>query len=102
MNDVLPKDTYPQPNIDWITDRLSGYKKLSFMDAWSSYNNINMDHVEAPKIAFMSNHGNYYYNGMHFRLKNAGATYQRLMDSFFLKNIGRNLEVYVDGIIMKT
>lgn len=33
MNDVLPKDPYPLPNIDWITDGLSGYKKLSFMDA---------------------------------------------------------------------
>lgn len=50
----------------------------------------------------MSNHGNYYFNIMSFKLKNACTTYQSLMDAMFLKQIGYNLEVYIDDMIMKT
>lgn len=39
---------------------------------------------------------------MHFRLKNAGATFQRLMDKVIKDQIGRNIEVYVDDILVKS
>ncbi|GKE60532.1 reverse transcriptase domain-containing protein [Tanacetum coccineum] len=39
---------------------------------------------------------------MPFGLKNAGATYQRLIDKAFEKHIGRNLEVYVDDLVIKS
>jgi hypothetical protein len=42
------------------------------------------------------------YIKMLFGLKNTGATYQRCMQSYFKEQIGRNLEVYVDDIIVKT
>lgn len=58
----------------------SGYKTLSFMGAYSGYNHIKMDLVDVPKMIFMSNKCNYYYNVMPFRLKNASATYQTLMN----------------------
>lgn len=48
------------------------------MDAYSGYNQIKMDLVDAPKKAFMSNHDNYYYNVMPSRLNNIGVTYQWL------------------------
>ena len=38
---------------------------------------------------------------MHFELKNAGATYQRLVNKIFSKQIGRNMEVYVDDMLVK-
>jgi len=40
LNRVCPKDTYPLPNIDKLIDNFSGYKILSFMDAYSGYNQI--------------------------------------------------------------
>ncbi|PNX64467.1 gag-pol polyprotein, partial [Trifolium pratense] len=50
----------------------------------------------------MSNTCNYFYNVMPFGLKNAGATYQRLMDRVFSEQIGKNLEVYIDDMVVKT
>lgn len=50
----------------------------------------------------MSNHGNYYYNVMYFGLKNVGFTYHTFMDVVLSKQIGCNLEVYIDDMIVKT
>lgn len=60
-----------------------------------------MDPMDAYKTTFMSNPGNYYCNVMPFSLKKVGATYHRLMDAIFVHKIRRNLEVYVDDMIMK-
>ena len=54
------------------------------------------------KIAFMTNELSYYYKVMPFGLKNAGATYQRLMEKIFADRIGRIVEVYVDDMMAKT
>lgn len=72
------------------------------MDTYSSYNLINMDYIDAPKITFMSNHDNYYYNNMPFGLKNICPTYQRLMGTVILKSIGNNHEVYIIDMIINT
>ncbi|MCI21844.1 gag-pol polyprotein, partial [Trifolium medium] len=93
---------YPLPNIDRLIDGASGYKTLSFMDAYSGYNQIKMNPADAPYMAFMSNTCNYFYNVMPFGLKNVGATYQRLMDKVFSNQIGKNLEVYIDDMVVKT
>lgn len=68
--------------------------------SYSRYNQIKMDHIDAPKRAFMSNHSNYYYNVMPFGLKNAISTYHRLMDAVFSKKKGHDLEVYIDDMIV--
>ncbi|XP_072078031.1 uncharacterized protein [Arachis hypogaea] len=73
-----------------------------FMDAYSGYNQIQMYPSNQNKTAFITEYGNYCYKVMSFGLKNAGATYQRLMDKIFAKQIGRNIEVYVDDMIAKT
>lgn len=75
---------------------------LSFMDTYYGYNRINMDHVDAANMVFMSNHDSYYYNVMLFRLKSTPSTYQRIMDAVFSKHVGINLEVYIGEIIIKT
>lgn len=102
LNITYPKDLYHPPNIDGMIDRSLSYKMMSFMDAYSRYNHIKMGLIDAPKMAFMSNHNNYYYNIMPFRIKNVGTTYQRLMDAVFFKKLRHNLEVYIDGMIVKT
>ncbi|MCI76437.1 retrovirus-related pol polyprotein, partial [Trifolium medium] len=62
------------------------------MDAYSGYNQIKMNPLDAPHTSFMTNICNYFYNVMPFGLKNARATYQRLMDRVFVEHIGKNLE----------
>lgn len=59
---ACPKYLYPLPNIGYMIDKSSSYKTLSFTDAYSGYNQIKMDHIDAPKTTFMSNHRNYYHN----------------------------------------
>jgi hypothetical protein len=103
LNRACPKDAYPLPNIDKLVDNYSGYKLLSFMDAYSGYNQIPMAEEDKMKTAFMTELGNYYYNVMHFGLRNAGATYQRMMNKVFDKALlGDILEVYMDDMIVKS
>ena len=54
------------------------------------------------KTSFITSQGLYYYKVMPFGLKNAGATYQRLVNKMFSKQIGRNMEVYVDDMLVKS
>ena len=71
------------------------------MDAFSGYNQIRMDANDQEKTSFMSGQGTYYYQAMPFRLKNAGATYQRLVNRMFQKHIGASMEVYIDDMLVK-
>ncbi|PNX98241.1 retrotransposon-related protein [Trifolium pratense] len=88
FNRACPKDAYLLPSIDKPVDNSSGFKLLSFMDAYSGYNQIPMAEADKQKTAFMTESGNYYYNVMPFGLKNAGATYQRMMNKVFRTKIG--------------
>jgi len=76
LNRACPKDAYPLPNIDKLIDNSSDYKRLSFMDANSGYNQIPMAEEDKQKTTFMTDSGNYYFNVIPFGLRNAGATYQ--------------------------
>lgn len=106
FSDQIPPalmDPYPLPDIDYLIDGFSGYHTLGFMDAYSGYNQIYMDPLDAPKTSLISNHENYhYYNVMSFSLKNVGATYQLLMNVVFSHQIWHNIEVYVDDMMVKT
>ncbi|MCI33345.1 gag-pol polyprotein, partial [Trifolium medium] len=75
LNKACPKDPYPLPSIDRLIDGESGCRTLSFIDAYSDYNQIKMNPTEAPMTSFMTNTCNYYYDVMPFGLKNVGATY---------------------------
>lgn len=102
LNKACPKDAYLLPSIDRLVDGASGYQFLSFMDAYLGYNQIRMYPFDAEKMTFMTKGANYYYEVMPFRLKNAGATYQRLMDKIFADQMGRNMEAYVDDMVVKS
>lgn len=101
LNKACPKDPYPLPHIDRLIDNSSGFRLLSFMDTYSGYNQILMSPTDAPKTAFMTGRSNYYYEVMPFSLKNSGVTYQHLMDTVFSSQIGRNLKVYVEDMVIK-
>ena len=72
------------------------------MDAFSGYNQIKMAEKDQEKTAFITSQGLYCYKVMPFGLKNVGATYQRLVNKMFNKQIGRNMEVYVDDMLVKS
>ena len=71
------------------------------MDAFSGYNQIRMDEVDQEKTSFVTSQDLFCYKVMPFGLKNAGATYQRLVNHMFSPQIGRNVEVYVDDMLVK-
>ena len=72
------------------------------MDAFSGYNQISMDPDDQEKTSFVTAQGTYCYRVMSFRLKNAGATYQRLVNRMFQKQIGATMEVYIDNMLVKS
>ncbi|PKA56186.1 RNA-directed DNA polymerase like [Apostasia shenzhenica] len=102
LNQACPKDTYPLPRIDTMVDRTVGYEVMSFLDAFSGYHQIWMAKEDEEKTAFITDYGTYCYKVMPFGLKNAGATYQRMIDAVFKSQRGRNLEAYVDDILVKS
>jgi len=75
-----PKDSYQLPSIDALVYSALGCKLLSFLDAFSGYNQIHMHPRDECKTTFMMELSCYCYKVMPFGLKNSGATYQRLMD----------------------
>lgn len=79
----------------------SGHVVLSFLDAYSRYNQIPMYIPDQEKTAFITEHANYYYEVMLFGLKNARATYQCLMEKIFHRQIGKCMEVYVNDMVVR-
>ena len=102
LNKAYPKDSYSLPQIDTLVDSTARHKLLSFIDAFSGYNQIKMSEEDQERTSFVTNQGLFCYKMMSFGLKNAGATYQRLMNKMFTHQIGRNVQVYVDDMLVKS
>ena len=83
LNKACPKDSYSLPQINTLVDSTARHQLLSFMDAFSSYNQIRMDESDQEKTSFITSQRLFCYKVMPFGLKNAGATYQRLMNKMF-------------------
>jgi len=98
LNKACPKDSFPLPSIDSLVDSASGCRLLSFLDAFSGYNQIRMHPNDESKTAFMMELANYCYKVMPFGLKIADATYQHLMDRILAPLLGRNVQAYVDDM----
>ncbi|GJS62270.1 reverse transcriptase domain-containing protein [Tanacetum coccineum] len=73
-----------------------------FLDAYKGYHQIQMAESDEEKTAFHTSQRVYCYTKMHFGLKNVGATYRRLVDKAFDSQVGRNIEVYVDDLVIKS
>ncbi|RRC79860.1 reverse transcriptase-like protein, partial [Escherichia coli] len=102
LNKACPKDPFPLPHIDAMVDATAGHELLTFMDAYSGYNQILMHTNDQEKTAFMTDKGIYCYKVMPFGLKNAGSTYQRLVNMMFKEHLGRTMEVYIDDMLVKS
>ena len=102
LNKACPKDPFALPRIDKVIDSTAGCELLSFLDAYPGYHQIKLDPTNALKTSFITPFGAYCYITMSFGLKNADATFQRCMQKCMLPQLGRNIHVYVDDIVMKT
>nr|GEY24448.1 reverse transcriptase domain-containing protein [Tanacetum cinerariifolium] len=82
---------------DWLSNPV-----MCFLDAYKGYHQIQLAEPDEKMTAFHTGQGVYCYTKMPFSLKNDGATYQRLMDKAFKSQIGRNIKVYVDDLVVKS
>ena len=72
------------------------------MDTFSGKNHVRMDEADQEKTSFVTSQGLFYYQVMSFGLKNTGMTYWRLMNKIFARQIERNVQVYVDDMLVKS
>lgn len=75
LNKAYPEDSFSLLKIDQLVDAISRHKVLSFMDAFSGYNQIQMAPEDEEKATFIIKKKLYCYKVMLFGLKNVGATY---------------------------
>ena len=85
LNKACPKDSYPLPRVDVLVNSTARHQLLSFMDAFSGYSQIRMHKDGQEKTSFVTSQGLFYYRVMPFGLQ-----------------IGRNVQVYVDNMLMKS
>ena len=102
LNKPCFKDPFPMPKIDQLVDATYGHPRMCFLDAFQGYHQIALAAEDQEKTVFISPDANYHYTVMPFGLKNAGATYQRMMTRMFRDKIGRTVEVYVDDLVIKS
>ena len=98
LNDLTIGDSFPLPNITDILDQLGNAKYFTTLDLASGYHQIPMTEKDKPKTAFSTPYGHYEFNRMPFGLKNAPATFQRLMNSVLTGLQGLKCLVYLDDI----
>ncbi|KAJ9678147.1 hypothetical protein PVL29_022899 [Vitis rotundifolia] len=102
LNKASPKDDFPLPHINMLVNSTTGHSMLSFMDGFFEYSQILMAPEDMEKTSFITEWGTYCYRVMSFGLKNAGATYQRAATTLFHDMMHRDVEVYVDDMIVKS
>ncbi|KAK4404358.1 Transposon Tf2-12 polyprotein [Sesamum angolense] len=102
LNNACPKDDFSLPITELMIDATTGHEALSFMDGSFGYNQIRMAPADEELTAFRTPKGIYCYKVMPFGLKNAGATYQRAMQKIFDDMLHKNVECYVDDLVVKS
>uniref|UniRef100_A0A2N9IUZ7 Uncharacterized protein n=1 Tax=Fagus sylvatica TaxID=28930 RepID=A0A2N9IUZ7_FAGSY len=102
LNKACPKDPFPLPKIDQLVDSTAGHERMSFLDAFQGYHQIALRKEDQEKTAFITPRGVFCYKVMPFGLKNAGATYQRMVTKMFSELLGRTVEVYIDDMVVKS
>ncbi|WKA12921.1 hypothetical protein VitviT2T_030264 [Vitis vinifera] len=102
LNNACPKYDFPLPIIELMVDATTDHGTLSFMDGSSGYNQIRLGPRDEELTAFRTPKGIYYYKVMPFGLNNAGATYQHAMQKIFDDMLHKNVECYVDDLVVKS
>jgi hypothetical protein len=102
LNKHCPKDPFGLPRTDQVIDSTAGCDLLCFLDCYSGYHQIAIKEEDQEKTTFITLFGVYCYTTMSLRLKNAGATYQRAIQVCFKRQLNKDVEAYVDDVVVKT
>ena len=102
LNKACPKDPFPMPKIDQMVDTTVSHPRISFLDAFQGYHQIPLALEDQEKTAFVTPIRNYHYKVMSFGLKNAESTYQRMMMRMFESLLGKNIEIYIDDMVVNS
>ena len=100
LNRASPKDNFPLPHIDVLVDNTTNFALFSLMDRFSGYNQIKIAPEDMEKMTFITLWGTFCYKVMPFGLMNTRATYQRAMVALFHDMMHKEIEVYVDDMIV--
>jgi hypothetical protein len=101
-NKACPKDHFSLPRIDQLVDSTVGCEILSFLNTYSGYHQISMAAEDEEKTTFITPFCVFCYTKMPFGLISAGNTYLREIQGVLGDQIGRNVEAYVDDVVVKT
>jgi hypothetical protein len=101
LNKYCPKDHFGLPRIDQVVDSMAGCVLLCFLDCYSGYHQITLKEEDQIKTTFITPFRTYTYKTMSFELKNTGATYQRAIQMCFADQLHRNVEAYMDDVVIK-
>ena len=102
LNKTYPKDPFPMPRIDQLVDAIVGHPRMSILDAFQGYHQIPLAQDDQERTTFVTPMGNYHYKVMPFGLKNAGATYQKMMTRMFEPQLGKTIEIYIDDMVINS
>jgi hypothetical protein len=80
---------------------LAPFRFKCLLDAYKGYHQIRMARSDEDQMAFHTDIGVFCYTKMPFIIKNTGTTCQRMMDKLFAKQIRKNMEVYVDDLVLR-
>ena len=75
---------------------------MSFLNAFQGYHQIPLALDDQEKTAFVTPIRNHHYKVMPFGLMNTGSTYQRMMTRMFESLLGKNIEIYIDDMVVKS
>ena len=102
LNKACPKYSFSLPRIDQLFDATIGHPRMSFLNAFQRYHQIPLALDNQEKIAFVTPTRDYHYKVMYFGLKNTRSTYQMMITRMFEPQLGKNIEVYIDDMVVKS
>jgi hypothetical protein len=102
LNKHCPKDPFSLPRIDQVVDSTAGSVLLCFLDCYSGYHQIDLHPDDEDKTMFIMPHDIYFYMVVTLGLKNTRATYQKAIQKCLASQIGKNVEAYIDDVVIKT
>jgi hypothetical protein len=102
LNKACHKDEYLLPHICQIVDSTSSCELLSFLDVYLSYHQISLAIGDKEKIVFITPFRIFCYTKVAFDLKNEGATYQKGIQIILKTQIKRNVEAYINDVVVKS
>jgi hypothetical protein len=102
LNKATRKDNFPLPRMDQVIDSAASAAIMSLLDCCSSYHQCSVVKLDEEKTSFITPFGTFDFVRMPEGLKNVGPTFTRMTGEVFKLQIGRNIQAYIDDLIVKS